>query len=219
MRILSDNEVGKREIAQCKLVLSYKFVEGLQLRPVLLDNRSLSCFVVLVEVKSLNRSCNLREDGKEAFEMGVVLQALAQEFLVSPLLDDVALDGVGFGDVVLSIKQVRQIGEIDAQVDLVLLEPVIRIGVVIVLECDVGESEQQSWHLAESANRPVSQLHSVIGWLDRHHRGHKRRRDCVRPVVVSPHAGQLFKIPADSPPETVVVPLSWEDSLEVVKIL
>lgn len=104
--VLSDDEVGEGQIAEDKLLLSNKLLEVFEFWEVFRDGFGLHSFVVLVEEESSHCSSDLVENWKEAFEFGVVGVVLSQELSLPPSLDDVALNGLRFSEVVLSVDEI-----------------------------------------------------------------------------------------------------------------
>jgi hypothetical protein len=63
---------------------------------------------------------------------------LSQELSLAPSFDDVPLNGLRLGDVVLSVDKVGEVGEVEPERLLVSFEPLIPVSVVVVLEVDSG---------------------------------------------------------------------------------
>jgi len=90
--------------------------------------------------------------------VGIVLNSLSQQLGFSPLVDDVSLDSSRFGDVVLPVDQIREVGEVKTQMDFVFLEPFIRIGVMVIFETNSRVGQEQTRGLSQTSNSPIRQL-------------------------------------------------------------
>ena len=90
--------------------------------------------MVLVEEESLHCAGYLLEDGEETVDLGAVVDVLAEQLGLSPFVDHVPLDGAGFAQVVFAVDQVGQVGEVQSEVQLVLLEPFVSLSVCKVLK-------------------------------------------------------------------------------------
>jgi len=56
----------------------------------------------------------------------------------------------------LSIDEIGKVREIKSQVDLILLEPLVRVLILYLLEVSVGVGQQVARDLSESAYLPVA---------------------------------------------------------------
>jgi hypothetical protein len=100
--------------------------------------------VVLVEEETLDGSWNLIEYWKEALESSIILVVLTKKLAFSPSLDDVCLNGSWFCDIEVSIDQVRQVGEVESEVLLVIFKPLLASCVVIVFKLDARICQKKS---------------------------------------------------------------------------
>ena len=115
MGVLCDDEIGEGQIAEDEFLLPNELLEFLEFREVLSDGIALNLFVVLIEEESAHCSCGFVENREEAFELGVVVVVLSEELGLAPPSDDVPLNGLGLGDVVLSVDEVGEVGEVEAE--------------------------------------------------------------------------------------------------------
>ena len=138
MGVLRNDEVGECQITEDEFLFPDELLEFFEFGEVLRDGLSLYGFVVLVEEQSAHCPSDFVEDRKEAFEFGVVVVILSQELSLSPSFDDVPLNGLRLGDVVLSVDKVGEVGEVEPERLLVSFEPLIPVSVVVVLEVDSG---------------------------------------------------------------------------------
>lgn len=138
MGVLRNDEVGEGQIAEDKFLFPDELLEFFEFGEVFRDGLSLYSFVVLVEEQSTHRTSDFVEDRKEAFEFGVVVVVLSQELSFAPSFDDVPLNGLRLGDVVLPVDKVGEVGEVEPERLLVCFEPLIPVSVVVVLEVDSG---------------------------------------------------------------------------------
>ena len=138
MGVLRNDEVGEGQITEDEFLFPDELLEFFEFGEVLRDGLSLYGFVVLVEEQSAHCPSDFVEDRKEAFEFGVVVVVLSQELSLAPSFDDVPLNGLRLGDVVLSVDKVGEVGEVEPERLLVSFEPLIPVSVVVVLEVDSG---------------------------------------------------------------------------------
>ena len=138
MGVLRNDEIGEGQIAEDEFLFPDELLEFFEFGEVLRDGLSLYGFVVLVEEQSAHCPSDFVEDRKEAFEFGVVVVILSQELSLAPSFDDVPLNGLRLGDVVLSVDKVGEVGEVEPERLLVSFEPLIPVSVVVVLEVDSG---------------------------------------------------------------------------------
>lgn len=100
--------------------------------------------MVLVEEEPLDGSWNLIEDRKEALKSSIILVVLTKKLAFSPSLDDICLNGSWLCDIEVSIDQVRQVGEVESEVLLVILKPFLTGGIVIVFKLDTRIGQKKS---------------------------------------------------------------------------
>ena len=136
MGVLRNDEVGEGQIAEDEFLFPDELLEFFEFGEVFRDGLSLYGFVVLVKEQSTYCPSDFIEDRKEAFEFGVVVMVLTQELSLSPSFDDVPLNGLRLGDVVLPVDKVGEVGEVETERLLVCFEPLIPVSVVVVLEVD-----------------------------------------------------------------------------------
>lgn len=102
-------------------------------------------FVVLIEEGNPCSVVNFVEDSHECVQLGRILDVFAEQSVVlAPLSDDVSIDGSRLSQTVLSVDEVRNVGEVEAEIHLVLLEPflLVVLGVMDILKLDPVISQQ-----------------------------------------------------------------------------
>ena len=101
----------------------------------------------------------------------MILSIFSKKLTISPLIDDVPLDGIRFGDFVLSISEVWKIGEVKAKIDLVIFEPVISRSVFVVLKFDSCNMKKQSVDMSKPSDSPITKFNLGSCWLNCSHWG------------------------------------------------
>lgn len=127
VRVFSDDEVSQSQMAKGEWLLSDGCLKLVQFWRVFFEDLELGSFVIFVEEKCFDGSADLIEDGKDGIKPGSFLYVPSQKRFLAPTMTDVPLNCLSFCDAVISIDQVRQVGETEPRALLVLLEPLIRI--------------------------------------------------------------------------------------------
>jgi hypothetical protein len=128
---LSQREVKDSQIAQSKLPFSYKVLQKFELRPSLLELLNLQGLIVLVPEKRSDLLQGIIQHSGQVVNLSLILHSLAQQISFSRALGDVFDNGSGLSQFEVSVKEVGDVREIKAEIELVLLEPFL---LVLVLD-------------------------------------------------------------------------------------
>ena len=87
----------------------------------------------------------------------LIFERVSKQFR-SPLGTNIARNGhvLSKFDAVVSIDEVRKIGEVKTQVEFVFFKPFLRVSVAFVIEADLEEVEQVASGLSSASYTPIS---------------------------------------------------------------
>lgn len=171
--------------------------------------------MLFVEEESLDGSCYFIENREDAFNLGVIFDRFPEECGIAPFVDDIFLNCSRLSDVVFSVDEVREVGEVQSKVEFVLLEPLVALGVGVVHVGHFEEGKKVSQGLSKTSDSPVCQLYFSGRRLEGSSGREVGSMDCIGPKVISSDFWEFFEVVSDSPPEAVVLVLARVESFKV----
>ena len=158
----------------------------------------------LIEEETTNLGLNSRKDGLKAVNSCSILDGFAEKISIAPFFNDVLMDGCRFSDVVLSIQQIWQVGEVKSHIDLVIFEPIIKVLVSVVFELNSRNEKENSTDLAKPSNSPITKFDFFASWIESSNMGEIWCSYGIRSFVISFDSRKFFDIMFDSPPKSKV---------------
>ena len=157
VEILSNQEISKSEIAQRILTLPNEIAQSIESRPRLLQQVDLEVLIVLIPEKSLDVLHRIVKNAHDVVDIPCILGVLPEEVGLARASNDVLGDGGGLSQFEISVDEVGDVGEVEAQILLILIEPLLPVVVLHLLEGQASVREKKTQVLTEATHFPISE--------------------------------------------------------------
>lgn len=158
----SNSEVSQGKVAESPLLLTNELVDLLDLGlDLLIINLVLVLLELVAHAQLHDGGLDIVDDSDDVVDEGSILRVFAEQFGVFAPGDNIPTDGIRFSQLDISINQVGEVGEGQAQAVLVLAEPLLRALVHLTGEVGAGVGQQKSRNLTSSANGPIAKSYVI----------------------------------------------------------
>jgi len=154
-KLFSKEEVGQCQITQSELSIANKVSDVIKLWSSFFKDLCLGIFVIGVEAKSNNGSSKFSHNSYDSIDFSFILGVPSQELSPSWSVDDVFGNSDGLWNLDITINQVREVGEVKSDAELILFEPFVLVVVLNLLEVSFCVGEKVPEELSKSSDFPI----------------------------------------------------------------
>ena len=144
VEIFSQHKIYDGKIAQSEVILSNKISNGIKLRPCLFKGVNFEIFIIFVPEKTTDLFVSILKDSKKIINSTSIFRILSKKISLSRSLSNISSNSHWFCELEISINKIREIGEVESKIELIFLEPLVRVIILNFFKFKAWVSHQQS---------------------------------------------------------------------------